>query len=220
MGYQIAEKDTRLSEEVLKPDTLFSTADKNLVRVLLQNPINPVHMLSRHAHLSFIETQLGIATLVLARNHATSEQIIHANFQAAKKYLEFAVKAAVSPASNDDIQYQDDGCEILYGRAGLLYALLYLRKVLSGDSPNTYHDFTAGKGELEILISDTNLSCVIESIVSRGKHGSQILAADLKSRDTSSVPPLMWRWHGKRYLGGAHGVGWYFFGLVVTPSCC
>ncbi|KAF8815966.1 hypothetical protein BYT27DRAFT_7078383 [Phlegmacium glaucopus] len=201
MGYHIAEKNVRLSEDILERKTLFSTADKDLVRVLRQNPINPAHIHSRPPRLSFIETQLGIATLVLARNPATSEQVIIDDFQAAKDYLDYAIKVAVSPAGNEDIQNQDDGCEILYGRAGLLYALLYLRKALRGDAHSAFV-----QGPLEKITSDTNLSCLIESIISRGKHGSQMLSADLKSRDTRSVPPLMWRWHGKRYLGGAHGV--------------
>jgi hypothetical protein len=199
MGYHIAEKDIRLSEEILERETLFSIADKDLVRVLSQNPINPVHIHSRHTRLSFIETQLGIATLVLARNHSTSEQIIIDNFQAAKEYLEIALQIAVSPASSDDAQHQDDGCEILYGRAGLLYALLYLRKVLRGNSPDAH---SAVGQDLESLVSDTNLSSVIESII------SQLLSTELTSRDIPSVPPLMWKWRGKRYLGGAHGVGW------------
>lgn len=209
MGYHIADKGIQVSEEILERENLLSTADKNLARLLRHNPINPAFVHSRHTRLSFIETQLGIATLVLARNHITSQQIIIDNFQAAKEYLEFAVKVAVSPASNDDIQHQDDGCEILYGRAGLLYALLYLRKVLRSDTSGAYS--AVGQGMLEYLVSDTNLSCLIESIISRGKHGSQILSIDLKSHDTSSLPPLMWKWHGKRYLGGAHGVGWHFF---------
>jgi len=209
MAYHIAEKDIRLSEGILDCETLFSIADKDLVRVLRQNPINPAHIhSSRHTRLSFIETQLGIATLVLARNHITSEQVIIDSSQAAKEYLELAVQVAVSPASSDDIQNQDDGCEILYGRAGLLYALLYLRKVLRGDYPDAHSAVV--QGPLEILASDINVSCLIESVITRGKHGSQILSTDLRSCDTSSLPPLMWKWHGKRYLGGAHGVGRFF----------
>lgn len=211
MGYHIAEKEIRPSEGILGRETLLSTADKNLVRVLRQNPINPAHVHSKHTRLSFIETQLGIATLVLTRNHITSEQVIIDNFQAAKEYLELAIKVAVSPVSND--QHQDDGCEILYGRAGLLYALLYLRKALHDISPGVYS--VVGQGTLGILVSDTNLSCLIESIISRGKYGSQLLSIDLKSCEASSIPPLMWKWHGKRYLGGAHGVGWYF---LVIPG--
>ncbi|KAF8811170.1 hypothetical protein BYT27DRAFT_6458307 [Phlegmacium glaucopus] len=162
MGYHIAEKNVRLSEEILERKTLFSTADKDLVRVLRQNPINSAHIHSRPTRLSFIETQLGIATLVLARNHATSEQVIIDDFQAAKDYLDYAIKVAVSPAGNEDIQNQDDGCEILYGRARLLYALLYLRTALRGDAHSALV-----QGPLEKFTSDTDLSCLIESIISR-----------------------------------------------------
>ena len=187
MGYHIAEKGIQVSEEILERESLLSTADKNLARLLRHNPINPTFIHSRHTRLSFIETQLGIATLVLARNHITSQQIIIDNFQAAKEYLEFAVKVAVSPASSDDIQHRDDGCEILYGRAGLLYALLYLRKVLRSDISGTY--FAVGQGTLQSLVSDTNLSCLIESIISRGKHGSPLTSSPTK------LPPYR-RWCG------------------------
>jgi hypothetical protein len=95
----------------------------------------------------------------------------------------------------------DEGCEVLYGRAGFLYALLLLR--LAADDPRAARDIVRGVGA---LVSDESLGRVVEEIVRRGKAGAMRLRA--RGADGGGdTPPLMWRWHGKRYLGSAHGVG-------------
>ncbi|TFK17167.1 hypothetical protein FA15DRAFT_711068 [Coprinopsis marcescibilis] len=86
----------------------------------------------------------------------------------------------------------DDGYEVLYGRAGFLYALLRVRKTLA---------------EATTLKS---LEVVVGSIMKRGKLGARSyarsVAIEQSGKHIPSLPPLMWSWHGRRYLGGAHGV--------------
>jgi lantibiotic modifying enzyme len=70
-----------------------------------------------------------------------------------------------------------DASEILFGRAGYLTALLYLLRHLGPKSvPNEVFEK------------------VIDTIITVGKKGA------------TKKCPLMYEWHGKAYLGGAHGL--------------
>ena len=71
-------------------------------------------------------------------------------------------------------------CEVLYGRAGSILAVLFLRQELNNQS--------IGKDLVIKLASE---------IMSEGQRCSTA---------TSSTLPLMWQWHGTAYLGAAHGV--------------
>lgn len=72
-------------------------------------------------------------------------------------------------------------CELLYGRAGYLQCILYIRKNMS--QPSSF-----GK---DVVLS------VIESILQEGQA---------KSKKYNGIMTLMWEWHGKVYLGAAHGI--------------
>ena len=195
MQYHIAKMNVPLKSEVLDPNNLIFEADRNLAAVLYCNPINRV--MYSQTRLSFIETFIGIATLVLVRNPSTSEQVIRDNWRPAKGYLEFAVHRTL----NDPNDSTDDGCEVLYGRAGLLYALLYLRNSIQDNGQQE-------RTPLENLISDTTISRLVDCIVFRGKRGANHLSLGFGGSSSAvNIPPLMWSWHGKRYLGAAHGVG-------------
>ncbi len=74
--------------------------------------------------------------------------------------------------------------ELLYGRAGYLYALLVLRKTVL-DCPNMSE-------RLRQLDDACKHVC---SVILR--HGRQ---------EATATGFLMWSWHGKSYLGAAHGV--------------
>lgn len=83
-------------------------------------------------------------------------------------------------------------CELLYGRAGFLYALLYVGALVPGalDEKLIEHQVTA--------------------IVDAGQQGS---------RDIRGAP-LMYMWHGKHYLGAAHGMAGILTVLLqVTVGC-
>lgn len=68
---------------------------------------------------------------------------------------------------------------LLYGRAGFLWAALFINKYLGQDTvPN------------ELLMP------IVEAVLAGGKAGASDIAAC----------PLMYRWHGTRYLGAANGL--------------
>jgi hypothetical protein len=195
MQYHIAKMNLPLKSEALDPKKLIAEADRNLADVLYRKPID--RGMYSPARLSFIETFIGIAILVLVRAPFTSEPVIRDNWRPAKEYLELAVLWTL----NDPNDSTDDGCEVLYGRAGLLYALLYLRNAVRDQE----------RAPLENLISDATISRLVDSIVFRGKTGAHSLLLGFGGSGPVSLPPLMWSWHGKRYLGAAHGVGKYSF---------
>lgn len=69
--------------------------------------------------------------------------------------------------------------EVLYGHAGYLYALLFVGELVPG-------------GLDEALVEQE-----VMAILDAGQRGSRSYASD---------SPLMFMWHGKRYLGAAHGL--------------
>ncbi|OIV97507.1 hypothetical protein TanjilG_11031 [Lupinus angustifolius] len=82
--------------------------------------------------------------------------------------------------------------DLLYGRAGFLWGALYLNKYLGEDTiPN------------EILMP------IIDAVFAGGRAG----ASDIKDC------PLMYRWHGTRYLGAANGLAGILHVLLHFPLC-
>ncbi|KAA8526849.1 hypothetical protein F0562_008922 [Nyssa sinensis] len=67
--------------------------------------------------------------------------------------------------------------ELLYGRAGFLWACSFINKNISKDT-----------------ISPTRMRAVVDEIIKAGK------------RLASKECPLMYEWHGKKYWGAAHGL--------------
>lgn len=70
--------------------------------------------------------------------------------------------------------------ELLYGRAGYLFTLLFLRSEVSPD-----------------LVASTLVRRVVGTILESGRN---------MSREVGSRAPLMWAWHDKVYYGAAHGL--------------
>lgn len=131
-------------------------------------------------HVSFLETSVGNATLLLERGLSTEP-------------CTTLLQQALSLATEERV-IDDDGCEVLYGRAGLLYAFLRLRSL----SPSPLR-----------LVSEGNIRALVESIIHRGKLGASVLKRG---------PPLMWSWHQKRYLGAAHGAAGILHMLLLCPN--
>ena len=80
-------------------------------------------------------------------------------------------------------------CEVLYGRAGYLHAIAFVR------SETNDHDF--GK---EIVLHIVKHIC---------KEGEKV------ANEYDTNLPLLWEWHGKAYLGVIHGVA----GILFTLLC-
>src|SRR6266508_5092214 len=78
MQYHIAKMDLDLKAGNISAKELVAAADRNLADLLHRNPINTEYMYSPN-RISFVETFIGIATLVLIRGTTTSEKIIKGN---------------------------------------------------------------------------------------------------------------------------------------------
>lgn len=178
----------------------------------------PLSSPSTASRASFLETAVGTACLVLAQQLRlpTRDSEPAAKFAHAAKVVRAAVAAALGGQEEDAERYED-GCEVLYGRAGLLYALLFLRRAMArrpivGGSDALAPSATLGVGaeadgadsDVGSFVSDGNVAGLVDDVVARGRIGAAAYARDAEAR---RCPPLMWSWHGKRYLGGAHGVG-------------
>jgi hypothetical protein len=162
---------------------------------------------------SFLETYVGVATITLlralqsSRVQASEHAAVAENWLPASKVLAEVTSAIV----RDDSQRHSssppgsDDCEVLYGRAGFLYSLLRLHSASASYTGQPSKIASA----IGSVVSDASLKLVIESIIMRGQLGAQSYSAETAD---GNGPALMWSWHGKRYLGSAHGVG--------EPSSC
>ena len=171
------------------------------------------------AKASFLETSVGSATLILLKELLSEADL-------PSKVLKGAVEViagALEKATKEPLDA--DGCEVLYGRAGLLYALLLLRKAVGRNGQTRERgvdpDRLASKSEKTVqwvkdICSDEMVRNLVNDIVRRGKIGAEQYARELGAEKARHAPPLMWQWHGKRYLGACHGVGKYFF--VKVPD--
>ncbi|KAJ8277511.1 hypothetical protein GJAV_G00075970 [Gymnothorax javanicus] len=83
--------------------------------------------------------------------------------------------------------------ELLYGRAGYLYALLYVNSEIG---PNTVDQATIAK--------------VVGAILDSGKDLS-------KEEKKSERCPLLYEWHKKQYVGAAHGLAGIYY-MLMQPG--
>ncbi|CAF1198665.1 unnamed protein product [Rotaria sordida] len=82
--------------------------------------------------------------------------------------------------------------EYLYGRAGYLYALMYLRREIRND-----------------IIDNQLVTEVFEAIIKSGEK---------YAKKSCSRSPLMYQWHDSEYLGAAHGVSGIIY-LLLKVAC-
>ncbi|XP_077592281.1 lanC-like protein 2 [Stigmatopora nigra] len=83
--------------------------------------------------------------------------------------------------------------ELLYGRSGYLYALLYVNKEIGADT-----------------VDEATISKVVTAIIESGKN----LSAELKKTERC---PLLYEWHKKQYVGAAHGLAGIFY-MLMQPG--
>lgn len=70
--------------------------------------------------------------------------------------------------------------EYLYGRAGYLYTLMFLRREMGQN-----------------IIDSQLITEIFEGMIKSGEK---------YARETGSQSPLMYKWHDTEYMGAAHGV--------------
>lgn len=83
--------------------------------------------------------------------------------------------------------------ELLYGRAGFLYALLYVNKEIGADT-----------------VDEGTIAEVVTAIVESGKN----MSAEQKKTERC---PLLYEWHKKQYIGAAHGMAGIYC-MLMQPS--
>ncbi|KAJ3712968.1 hypothetical protein C8R42DRAFT_686174 [Lentinula raphanica] len=157
--------------------------------------------------LSFLETPVGIATEVLIdqmKNPESSNSYKQEDLSACTEVMQRALRTQ----ADEPDEGEDDGCEVLYGQAGLLYALLRLRASSAGANQEI-------KINLDSFVNESTIASVIRSIITRGRFGASHYASNVSRR--SAVPSLMWSWHHKRYLGASHGVAGILHVLLMCP---
>ncbi|KAG5446705.1 Glutathione S-transferase lancl1, variant 2 [Clonorchis sinensis] len=113
---------------------------------------------------------------------------------AAEKYLE-QILACAKFACDLNSSMPD---EALYGRSGYINALLTL-------------------GRENRQIPANVLAGVVDAVLQSGlrtakRYQSDGIYRDLMRHSNLAMPPLMYEWHDKTYLGGAHG----FAGILLT----
>ncbi|KAG8572618.1 hypothetical protein GDO81_012106 [Engystomops pustulosus] len=80
--------------------------------------------------------------------------------------------------------------ELLYGRAGYLYALLYLNSEIGPDT-----------------VPQATIKELVDAIIESGKNLS-------KEEHKSERCPLLYQWHKKQYVGAAHGLAGIYYMLM------
>ncbi|KAJ7471310.1 hypothetical protein B0H11DRAFT_2041228 [Mycena galericulata] len=197
---------------VLAPTELLAFTDTRLVKALNISPTS-LSSPSSGSHSSFLETAVGIATLVLVRTTSTTKMDTFAHsWTPCVQLIQSATTMAISEDRHRSMD-DDGGCEVLYGRAGLLYSLLRLRSASRRRSASGSGDFAA---PIQALCSDETIHLLVQSIIRRGESGATAYAAELAGQ--LPAPPLMWTWHEKRYLGAAHGVAGILHILLLCPG--
>ncbi|KAF9463734.1 hypothetical protein BDZ94DRAFT_1308453 [Collybia nuda] len=195
---------------------LRAGGDRDIVLILESTPERTwkVHDASR---IAFLETNVGVAALGLCRALEGSEDLLK-HWERCAQLLQQALEHVYAEARS--LGGGEDGCEILYGRAGFLYALLLVRKtvirVRGGSDPALPPPLVQSA---EGLVADDSIRAVVSDIVRCGEIGARRYATRLASAgsaDNTAGPPLMWSWFDTRYLGAAHGVAGI---LQVLWSC-
>ncbi|KAK1230954.1 hypothetical protein PQX77_005928 [Marasmius sp. AFHP31] len=165
------------------------------------------------ARVAFLETQTGLCVLLIS--HIDDQYLSDQPFSFCVDQLQNVIHT-ISRQEDDS----DDGTEVLYGRAGFLYGLLLMKNAVSSRGwTRSNGSSIPAQEKLLHLVSNDSLSVVIRSIIKRGEIGASSYAlgvVPIRERDTLT-PPLMWSWHGKRYLGAAHGVVGILHVLLLCP---
>lgn len=147
---------------------------------------------------SFLETPVGIAAEVLIDTMESQNPNLYKK-QEISLCIDVLHRGLKIQAQETD-EDEDEGCEVLYGQAGLLYALLRLLDRIDSAAAEVTDDL-----KLETIVNKTSIVNIVHSIIIRGRFGASVYASNVSSR--FKVPSLMWSWHHKRYLGAAHGLG-------------
>ncbi|KAL7555278.1 hypothetical protein ACHAWF_019055 [Thalassiosira exigua] len=173
------------SEDEAKKGRLLRDAARTCDLVLDSHP------LGRRSRVTLLEGErVGALALSVAIHHA-----LRSAPQAGKVYdgetskEERAKRELLDIGSRCVRSLGHEECEVLYGRAGYLQAIAFVRSETT--------DYWFGKAQAQHIV---------KHIVKEGER----VAAHSGTHKT-----LLWEWHGKAYLGAIHGVAGIIFTLLL-----
>jgi lantibiotic modifying enzyme len=146
--------------------------------------VEPIIKILKGRKHSFICGDCGPLTVACFAQHLKSNQ------NQCNRLLN-SLKSMISYAIDINTELAD---EVLYGRSGFLYSLLFVRKYI----PNS-----------DQIIDNNDIRSVVDAILRSGKR-----TAD-RERNGS---PLMYYWHEKAYIGCAHGLSGIMFMLLEAKD--
>jgi hypothetical protein len=85
------------------------------------------------------------------------------------------------------------GDEVLYGRAGLLWAMLNIRKCI-----REHMGQEGRRHQLHAVVNSESIEKVVNRIIETGKATADAITTGTADEEA----PLCWHWHDKIYLGG------------------
>ena len=131
----------------------------------------------------------------LTLNALAGENLDQANTESyettARESVDMLLRILPSATSND----KDLPNELLYGRAGYLYSLLLLKK----NSTNSESE----------KISNESIKTLALAIINNGVD---------YAKNTKRKVPMWWEWHGKEYIGAAHGICGILYILLAAKA--
>lgn len=140
---------------------------------------------SLHKYVTFLCGQPGIYALgAAAAKSSGDEQSLHRYLQLFHKVSKNQTLAVGAEEGGMGMPY-----ELLYGRAGFLWAALFVNKHV-------------GEG----TIPSSTTGPIVDAILAGGRAGA-----------SQTQSPLMYQWHGSRYWGGAHGLAGIMHTLMHFP---
>ncbi|CAI7909081.1 unnamed protein product [Closterium sp. NIES-53] len=188
--------------------------------------LQPTHPFPMHIrHYTFYCGQPGILAMGAVvqyhlNHHSQQQQQQHEELDSnpyLRSFLSLLTSALPSlsllPSSPTDTAPATIPHELLYGRAGMLWAFLFLRRNLPVEMRRKLLPLSLAR-PIAAAIVDAGLS--LASTYNHGEHndrkvgyaGRDCLLSRLKSHleNGDPSPPLMYEWYDTRYLGAAHGV--------------
>ncbi|KAK9847201.1 hypothetical protein WJX84_011071 [Apatococcus fuscideae] len=187
--YEVLTRNQQLAQQCMQHDPVWEGGaagflDTALAILKVAQPAASSHHI-RQPRITFLEGYPGVLALQAVCYHHKGMQ--QEALEAAKE-LELMTSLVISLPESE--------CEVLYGRAGYLYALCFVRRSL-------------GPG----AISASTLETICHQIL---EDGAANVDADAAHEPGLNSWGLMYQWHYKQYLGGCHGLA----GILYTLLLC
>lgn len=139
-----------------------------------------------HSCVSKLNSRRQVTFLIGSAGPLSLGAVLHNNIDIEESRAMISKLKSLSDYVLADNEYLPD--ELLYGRVGYLFCLLFVNKNIT---PSPF--------------DDSLIKQVVQSILKSGK---------VYSAKTSNESPLMYAWHDTEYLGGAHGLGGILYLLL------